>query len=95
MDPAQELYLTEDLVKLPLMHADNLYGWAKLMGELTLKAYHDEYGIKTASCRYFTVYGPRGEENHAVIAMIARAFIGQDPFEVWGDGTQDSKLDLY
>jgi nucleoside-diphosphate-sugar epimerase len=27
-------------------------------------------------------------ENHAVIAMIARAFVGQDPFEVWGDGTQ-------
>jgi nucleoside-diphosphate-sugar epimerase len=22
------------------------------------------------------------------MAMIARAFIGQDPFEVWGDGTQ-------
>jgi nucleoside-diphosphate-sugar epimerase len=23
-----------------------------------------------------------------VIAMIARAFVGQDPFDVWGDGTQ-------
>ncbi|HEY4580987.1 MAG TPA: NAD-dependent epimerase/dehydratase family protein, partial [Candidatus Acidoferrales bacterium] len=44
--------------------------------------------LKAASCRYFTVYGPRGVENHAVIAMIARAFIGQNPFEVWGDGTQ-------
>jgi nucleoside-diphosphate-sugar epimerase len=44
--------------------------------------------MKTASCRYFTVYGPRGVENHAVIAMIAKAFIRQDPFEVWGDGTQ-------
>jgi UDP-glucose 4-epimerase len=84
---AQELYLTEDLVKPPY-DADNLYGWAKLMGELVLKAYHDEYGMKTASCRYFTVYGPRGVENHAVIAMIARTFIGQNPFEVWGDGTQ-------
>ena len=41
-----------------------------------------------ASCRYFTVYGPRGVENHAVIAMIARACVGQNPFEVWGDGTQ-------
>lgn len=86
-DTEEELYLTEDLVKPPY-DADNLYGWAKLMGELTLKAYHDEYGMKTASCRYFTVYGPQGVENHAVIAMIARAFIGQDPFEVWGDGTQ-------
>src|SRR5260370_33919767 len=42
----------------------------------------------TASCRYFTVYGPRGVENHAVIAMIARAFLGQNPFEIWGDGSQ-------
>jgi nucleoside-diphosphate-sugar epimerase len=84
-NPSQELYLTEDMVKPP-HDADNMYGWAKLMGELTLKAYHQEYGLEAASCRYFTVYGPRGVENHAVIAMIARAFIGQDPFEVWGDG---------
>ena len=86
-DPTEEIYLTEDMVKPPY-DADNMYGWAKLMAELTLKAYHEEYGVKTASCRYFTVYGPRGVENHAVIALIAKAFIGQDPFEVWGDGTQ-------
>jgi nucleoside-diphosphate-sugar epimerase len=86
-DPAQELYLSEDKVGPPY-DADNMYGWAKLMAELTLKAYHKEYGLKAASCRYFTVYGPRGKEDHAVIAMIARAFLGQNPFEVWGDGTQ-------
>ena len=87
MNPEEEIYLTEDMVKPPY-DADNMYGWAKLMGELTLKAYHKEHGLKAASCRYFTVYGPRGVENHAVMAMIARAFIGQNPFEVWGDGTQ-------
>ena len=86
-DPAEEVYLSEDRV-CPPYDADNLYGWAKLMSELTLEAYAQEYGMKTASCRYFTVYGPRGVENHAVIAMIARAFVRQDPFEVWGDGTQ-------
>jgi nucleoside-diphosphate-sugar epimerase len=86
-DTSKELYLTEDMVKPP-HDADNMYGWAKLMAELTLKAYHKEYGLGAASCRYFTVYGPRGVENHAVIAMIARAFVGQNPFEVWGDGTQ-------
>jgi nucleoside-diphosphate-sugar epimerase len=86
-DTKKELYLTEDLTKGP-NDADNTYGWAKLMGEFTLKAYHKEHGLKAASCRYFTVYGPRGVENHAVIAMIARAFVGQKPFEVWGDGTQ-------
>jgi nucleoside-diphosphate-sugar epimerase len=86
-DTTKELYLTEDMVKPP-HDADNMYGWAKLMGELTLQAYHKEYGLGAASCRYFTVYGPRGIENHAVIAMIARAFVGQNPFEVWGDGNQ-------
>lgn len=83
----RKIFLKENMVTPPY-DADNLYGWAKLMGELTLKAYSKEYGIKTASCRYFTVYGPRGVENHAVIAMIAKAFINQDPFEVWGNGKQ-------
>jgi nucleoside-diphosphate-sugar epimerase len=86
-DTNKILYLTEDLTKGP-NDADNTYGWAKLMGEFTLQAYAKEHGLKAASCRYFTVYGPRGVENHAVIAMIARAFVGQNPFEVWGDGTQ-------
>jgi nucleoside-diphosphate-sugar epimerase len=86
-DTDKELYLTEDIVRPP-HDADNMYGWAKLMAELTLQAYHRERGLRSASCRYFTVYGPRGVENHAVIAMIARAFIGKNPFEVWGDGTQ-------
>ena len=86
-DIKKKLYLTEDLTKGP-NDADNMYGWAKLMGEFTLQAYHKEHGLGAASCRYFTVYGPRGVENHAVIAMIARAFLGQNPFEVWGDGTQ-------
>src|SRR6202171_1904076 len=83
----KEVYLTEDLTNGP-NDADNTYGWAKLMGEFTLKAYAKEHGMGAASCRYFTVYGPRGVENHAVIAMIARAFLRQNPFEVWGDGSQ-------
>lgn len=86
-DPSQIVYLSEEKVGPPY-EADNMYGWAKLMGELTLKAFYKDYGMKSASCRYFTVYGPRGHENHAVIAMIARAFIRQDPFEVWGTGEQ-------
>lgn len=86
-NPGEELYLTEDLVKPPY-DADNMYGWAKLMGELTLKAYYEDWGMRSASCRYFTVYGPRGHENHAVIAMIARSFVDQNPFVVWGTGEQ-------
>lgn len=87
MNPQAEIYLREDMVGPPF-DADNMYGWAKLMGEMTLQAYHRDYGIKAAVCRYFTVFGERGLENHAIIAMIARAFIQQDPFIVWGNGEQ-------
>jgi len=86
-DPGKILYLTEDMVGPPF-DADNMYGWAKLMAEMTLQSYYKDWGMKSASCRYFTVYGPRGVENHAIIALIARAFIGQDPFAVWGTGEQ-------
>jgi nucleoside-diphosphate-sugar epimerase len=86
-DPGQILYLTENMVGPPY-DADNLYGWAKLMAEMTLRAYTEETGMKSANCRFFTVYGDRGHENHAVIAMIARAFVKQDPYVVWGTGEQ-------
>jgi UDP-glucose 4-epimerase len=86
-DVSKLLYLTEDMVGPPY-DADNMYGWAKLMGEMTLQAACRDWGLKSASCRYFTVYGDRGHENHAVIAMIARAFVKQDPFVVWGNGEQ-------
>ena len=86
-DPTQTVYLREEMVG-PLYDADNMYGWAKLMGEMTLRAFAKDHGLKAASCRYFTVYGNRGHENHAVIAMIARAFLKQNPFDVWGNGEQ-------
>jgi UDP-glucose 4-epimerase len=69
--------------------SDGEYGWAKLMGEMSLKAYHKQHGLKSVSCRYFTAYGERENETHAVVALIAKAFIKMDPFEIWGDGQQD------
>ena len=87
-DPNEEIFLREELADEPPFDADNMYGYAKLMGELSLKAYAREWGLKSASCRYFTVYGERGKEDHAVMAMIARAFVEQSPFLVWGNGEQ-------
>ncbi|MGD6806290.1 MAG: NAD-dependent epimerase/dehydratase family protein [Candidatus Bathyarchaeia archaeon] len=69
--------------------ADLEYGWAKLMGEMALKAYHKQYGMKTAAVRIFTAYGPRENETHAIIALIAKAFIKMDPYHIWGNGEQD------
>ena len=69
--------------------ADGEYGWAKLMGELALNAYHKQHGLKCVSCRIFTAYGERENETHAVIALIAKAFIKMDPYVIWGTGEQD------
>jgi UDP-glucose 4-epimerase len=69
--------------------ADLEYGWAKLMGEMTLKAYHKQYGMKTSSVRIFTAYGPRENETHAIMALIAKALIKMDPYVIWGTGEQD------
>ena len=87
-DITKEIYLKEiDDGREKGYQADNLYGWAKLMAEMTLKAYYEEQGMKSASLRFFTVYGNRGVENHAIISMIAKSFIRQNPFEIWGTGT--------
>ena len=69
-------------------YADETYGWAKLMGERSLQAFHEQYGVDASVVRIFTAYGPRENETHAVVALIAKAFARQDPFEIWGDGQQ-------
>jgi len=69
--------------------ADLEYGWAKLMAEMALSAYYRQYGIKTSAVRIFTAYGPRENETHAIIALIAKAFIKMDPYVIWGTGEQD------
>jgi len=86
-----KILLREDMVSFNERggaFADEEYGWAKLMGELSLRAYHRQYGVKAASARISTAYGPRENESHAIVALIAKAFIKQSPFEIWGDGEQ-------
>lgn len=86
------IYLKEewaDPFKEGCASADGEYGWAKFMGEMTLRAYRKQYGLKSVSCRIFTAYGERENETHAVIALIAKAFVKMDPYEIWGDGQQD------
>jgi nucleoside-diphosphate-sugar epimerase len=67
---------------------DGEYGWAKLMGELQLRAFCKQKGISGVACRIFTAYGERENESHAVIALIAKAAARLDPFPIWGDGLQ-------
>ena len=68
--------------------ADGAYGWAKLVGELQLEAVHRQFQLDAVSCRLFTVYGPRENESHAVVALIAKALAKLDPYPIWGDGAQ-------
>ena len=86
-DLKKEVYLTESDVKPPY-EADNVYGWAKLMGEVVLQTYYSDFGLKSAIGRLFTVYGERAEESHAVLGTIAKTHAEQDPFRVWGSGNQ-------
>ena len=70
--------------------ADNLYGFAKLMGELQCIVFHKEKGMKTSSARYLTVYGPgEFDTSHAISALIERALDREDPYVVWGSGAQE------
>lgn len=69
--------------------ADLEYGWSKLMGEMALRAYHRQYGMKTSAVRIFTAYGPRENETHAIMALIAKAFVRMDPYVIWGTGEQE------
>jgi nucleoside-diphosphate-sugar epimerase len=62
---------------------------SKLMAEMALRAYHREYGVKSSAIRIFTAYGERENETHAIIALIAKALVRTDPFEIWGTGQQD------
>lgn len=83
--------LSEDMVSFDERggtYADESYGWAKLMGELSLQSFHEQYGVDASAVRIFTAYGPRENETHAIIALIAKAYAETDPFPIWGDGEQ-------
>lgn len=79
----------QDAFKNNWGNADREYGWTKLMGEVTLKAYFFQYGLRSSITRYVTVYGPGQNESHALIALIKRAAKRESPYLVWGSGNQD------
>lgn len=72
---------------------DSYYGvgWMKRYTEILARFYHKKYGMKVAIIRPTNVYGPYDkfdfETSHVLPALIRRALEGQDPFEVWGDGS--------
>lgn len=71
------------------LSADLEYGWAKLMGEMQLRAFIEQYGLKGSCLRFVTAYGPRENETHSIVALIYKAFQRMDPYVVWGTGDQE------
>jgi UDP-glucose 4-epimerase len=71
------------------MSADIEYGWGKLMSEMQLNAFINQYGIKGCPVRFVTAYGPRENESHAIIALTYKTLQKMDPFPIWGNGQQE------
>lgn len=71
------------------MSADIEYGWGKLVSEMQINAFINQYGLKACPVRFVTAYGPRENETHAIIALIYKALQKMDPYVIWGDGQQE------
>jgi nucleoside-diphosphate-sugar epimerase len=66
---------------------DQLYGWAKLTGENLAHRARQE-GLKVSVVRPFSGYGSDQDPSYPFAAFIDRAVNREDPFVIWGDGSQ-------
>lgn len=66
---------------------DAIYGWAKLTGERLVSAYRAQGGAVTV-VRPFSGYGEDQSASFPFGAFRDRARRRENPFVVWGDGTQ-------
>lgn len=66
---------------------DARYGWAKLTGEKLAEA-ASQAGLRVHIVRPFSGYGEDQDTAYPFPSFIDRALRLDNPFEVWGDGTQ-------
>lgn len=66
---------------------DAIYGWVKLTGERLAAAYREQGGAVTV-LRPFSGYGEDQGTDWPFGAFRDRATARQDPYTIWGDGTQ-------
>jgi UDP-glucose 4-epimerase len=67
------------------------YGITKLDGEYYLRMYYENYGIETASLRYFNVFGPRQDpasQYAAAIPIFVSKALKNETLVIYGDGEQ-------
>lgn len=68
-------------------HPHSPYGVTKLAAEHLCELYRRNFGLSTASLRYFTVYGPRQRPDMAFHKFIEATLDGKS-IPVFGDGEQ-------
>lgn len=67
------------------------YAVTKLDGEFYCKMFADENWLKTASLRYFNVFGPRQDPNSqyaAAVPIFVQKALRNEPVTIFGDGQQ-------
>ena len=67
------------------------YAAGKLVGEHYVRMFHQLYGMKTLTLRYFNVFGPRqaiGSPYSGVIGLFATALLDGSAPVIYGDGRQ-------
>jgi nucleoside-diphosphate-sugar epimerase len=71
------------------------YGWAKVLGEVACRAYHQDCDFGTASIRIFNAYGPKEnldpDSSHVIPSLCRKVFETPEggSIELFGDGTQE------
>jgi len=75
------------LDRLNIGSPDAIYGWVKLTGERLAEAYRAQGGAVTV-VRPFSGYGEDQSASFPFGAFRDRARRREDPFVIWGDGTQ-------
>jgi UDP-glucose 4-epimerase len=80
---AESLPTTETMLPRPL----SPYGVSKLAAEHLMVLYQKEFGVPTASLRYFTVYGPRQRPDMGFHRFI-KAALCEETIRIFGDGEQ-------
>jgi len=69
----------------PCVEPISLYAATKRAGELMSASYTHLYGLPQTGLRFFTVYGPWGRPDMAVLGF-ARKIAAGEPIEVYGNG---------
>ncbi|HLL80785.1 MAG TPA: NAD-dependent epimerase/dehydratase family protein [Ktedonobacteraceae bacterium] len=68
-------------------HPVSPYGVTKLAAEHLCLLYHRNFGVPTASLRYFTVYGPRQRPDMA-FHRFCKSILDREAITIFGDGLQ-------